>query len=464
MSWLNRPRPTLFGRGGKTRVPYGGATLSLPDDGELRLGALKPRPAEADFPRFHTTASDQPDPRIDTRVAAIRLRLRSAFTPSQPVVDRRMFAGRRALLTSLIRSIEDERLHIILYGDRGVGKTSVLHVLAHAARDARYQVAYVSCGAASTFDDTFRTVAAGLPLMFHKDFGPASPEAERGDTFSTLLDETPVSARQASDLSASVEGTRLLVILDEFDRCEDPGFRRDIAEFLKNLSDRSVRVQIIIAGVAADLAELVELRSKINRNILAVATPRMSSEEVGELVAKGERASGLAFEPDATGWIVWIANGMPYAASLLSQHAALVALHEGRLRVQSDDVAVALDQALTELRGRITRRGWLELSNLIREGGHRLLGPLAGFVQGAGGWLRDTDIDAVFAKPDAERCRDLLEQLASQKALIEVVDDDFGRHYQFFDETAPAYLWFLSAQARFAHSVAGAQERTSAGA
>ena len=65
---------------------------------------------------------------------------RTAFTPSQPVVERRLFAGRTGTLTTLIRAIEDERLHVIVYGERGIGKTSLMHVLAEAARDARYLV------------------------------------------------------------------------------------------------------------------------------------------------------------------------------------------------------------------------------------------------------------------------------------------------------------------------------------
>jgi Cdc6-like AAA superfamily ATPase len=406
--------------------------------------------AEAAFPRFQVTAHDQVDPRNTSDQAVQRIRLRSAFTPAQPVADQRLFAGRREILTMLIRSIEDERLHVILYGDRGIGKTSLLHVMAQAARDARYVVAYVSCGASSSFDETFRTVATDIPLMFHRDYGPTSPGAERGDTFAKLLDETPVSARHASDLCAKVIDTRVLVVLDEFDRCESTEFRRDIAEFLKNLSDRSVRVQLVIAGVAANLGELIQDRATINRNILAIEAPRMAVEEIRDLVAKGERASGVAFDEAARQSISEIANGLPYSASLLSHHAGLAALSNGRVVVHSNDVLEALSLAIVEVHGRLSRRAQFQVRALLNDDKLNLLGPLAGHAQFSGGAFSNEDINSTYpGAVAAERCRALVNRLASERSLIEAVTDEFGSHYRFLDENVAPYLWFSSARLAF---------------
>ncbi len=92
------------------------------------------------FPRFRANANDHVNPQAVDASARARMKLLEAFTPSQPVGDRKRFAGRTEILTHLIRAIEEQRLHTVLYGSRGLGKTSVLHVLAQAARDARYLV------------------------------------------------------------------------------------------------------------------------------------------------------------------------------------------------------------------------------------------------------------------------------------------------------------------------------------
>src|SRR3546814_19558668 len=77
-------------------------------------------------------------------------------------------------------------------------------------------------------------------------------------SFDSRLPNGPVSAREASDLLTGVTGTRLLIILDEYDRVEDSGFRRQTAELIKNLSDRMAGVHVLIAGGAEDLDGLHE--------------------------------------------------------------------------------------------------------------------------------------------------------------------------------------------------------------
>ena len=89
----------------------------------------------------------------------------------------------------------------------------------------------------------------------------------------------------------------MLIILDEFDRCESGAFRRDVAELIKNLSDRLGRVQLVLAGVAADLTELVEHIPSIRRNIFALSVPKMPDTEVLQIVSNGEREAGLTFDP-----------------------------------------------------------------------------------------------------------------------------------------------------------------------
>jgi hypothetical protein len=50
-------------------------------------------PEAGGLPRFNTTASDQFSGRGGDRFSAVRAKLRYAFTPSQPVADRRLFAA-----------------------------------------------------------------------------------------------------------------------------------------------------------------------------------------------------------------------------------------------------------------------------------------------------------------------------------------------------------------------------------
>src|ERR1700761_6105651 len=121
--------------------------LGSGDTGGTKAGESSDNPAVAQrnaatgvgvpFPRFRATASDQIGMQADSNFARARMKLLEYFTPSQPVSDRKRFAGRSDVLSSVIRAIEEQRLHVVVYGERGLGKTSVMHVLTQAARDAR---------------------------------------------------------------------------------------------------------------------------------------------------------------------------------------------------------------------------------------------------------------------------------------------------------------------------------------
>lgn len=448
MSWINSLMARSFGR--KPKVAQSGLVFSPGPVARDEVVAKKASALAGSFPRFQSTAGDQLSHRLNDRFSATRVKLRSAFTPSQPITDRRMFSGRVEVLTTLIRSLEDQRVHVILYGERGIGKTSLVHVLTQAAEEARYIVVYCSCGASSSFDEIFRAVAADVPLLFHRGFAPTDDEAEKGGTLADLLPAGPLSPRLVADLFAKLTGTRLLVVLDEFDVCESAEFRRNIAELIKNLSDRAIRTQLVIAGVAADLTELVEHIPSIRRNIFALQVPKMSAAEISQLVENGEEVSGVAFDKAAMDFIVFVANGSPYLASLLSHHSGLAAIDKSRTTVTMDDVSFAVDQALAEFRGRISRHSQLQIDQAAKSGVRHVLGVMAGAALFNNGRFDGRDVDALYpSAANAASFKATIEDLASKHILLDIQEDEYGRGYRFSEESVLPYLWILAAQKRF---------------
>ena len=397
------------------------------------------------LPKFQSTASDQPSARSGDHLAAMRGKIRHVFTPSQPVGDRRMFAGRERTLQTLIRAIEDQRLHIVMYGERGIGKTSTLHMLTQAAHEARYIVIYTSCGANSNFDDTFRAAAHDIPILFHSGFAPTAEQSEKGATLSDLMPSSPVTPRQFSDLCAKLTGTRVLIVLDEFDRCEAGSFRRDIAELIKNLSDRLGRVQLVLAGVAADLTGLVQHIPSIRRNILALRIPKMTDEEILQIVTNGEREIGLVFDPAANDLIVAVSRGSPYIANLLCHHAAQSALSSGRTTVLGADVSLSVDLVQIELQSRIGKNVSSRVRNLVDQGHGSDLDIAARTALSAEGAFGVPDIQK-HNDVDANKARRILERLLDQEVLVPSEEDETGEKYEFVEEGLPTYLWITAAQ------------------
>jgi hypothetical protein len=342
------------------------------------------------------------------------------------------------LLRTVIRAVEDQYLHVVLFGPRGIGKTSTLHVLCGIARESRYLVRYVSCGERSNFDALFRAILADTPLLFHDSYDPTANEIESGLSFKDLLDDQPLTVDLVSDIFDRLAGTRLLVVLDEFDRAGDADLRRSIAELIKNLSDRGSRVQLIIAGVAQNLTEIIEHVPSIRRNILGLLLPNMTQDEIADLINAGQQASGMSFTPKALQLISLAALGLPYLASLIAQHAGFAALERRSDRVDHNDVERGMGQVLDHLQLRIAPGTRLRVDEAIRDGHERALGSLA-----------QVSLINSFRLPVAQIPRDpagqpntsaLLQPLHDRYGLIVPVVDEPDT-YVFSDDGVPLFLW-----------------------
>lgn len=422
MNWFSK----LLGREqvendyGDEHVAYGAAQRSA-------------REEEAQLPSFRNPAS-----RIARRFGGsvaqdARALIRDAFTPSQPVNDRAMFAGRRALLEDLIVAIEDQRLHFVLYGDRGIGKTSILHVLSDLAIDADYLVCYISCGDRMSFSDFARRIAQRVPLLFHGDYAPGSAEIEQGQHLSDILPAGEVDVSTFGEMLGRLSDTRILMLLDEFDRVESEDFRRSIAELIKNLSDKAAPAQIVIAGVAPDLSELIAQIPSIRRNVLGVLVPNMTDEEVSEMLSIAERRAGLTFTSEARELIDLASLGLPYLVGLVAQHAALLATRRDDLQVSKADVREAIRKARAELSGRIAARTLHSITTAANRDELIELGKLAHAALRSGGVLAPELVPAAL--------RDGTATDDHAMALIEPIEDDPLGRWHFTDDGASIYIW-----------------------
>ncbi len=441
---FKRSKPGAKAPGVKVqRAESAQAPVALPPTREAQR-----RTPDRGLPRFNTTASDQISGRGDA-LQAKRAKLRHAFTPSQPIGDRRMFAGREATLRTVISAIEDQRLHLVLYGDRGIGKTSLLHMLAQAATEARYIVIYTSCGADADFDDTFRSAAAEIPVRFHSGFAPTAEQAEQGSTLFDLLPEERLSPRQFADMCARLTGTRVLIVLDEFDRCENPEFRRDVAELIKNLSDRLGRVQLVLAGVAADLTQLVLHIPSIRRNIFALRVPKMSDAEALQIVSNGERESDLNFDNGARELIVAVSRGSPYLTNLLCFHASQTALLDGRDSVKAADVADAIENAHAEFESRLSKSVRAKLRRLKTADHQANLKAAARTALSVDGPFDLSEFSEInqTERPAAAR---VVETLVAEGLLVSAESEDGDERFEFIEEILPTYLWISAARVEMA--------------
>jgi len=320
--------------------------------GEARRRAAriaKEEAVEDALPNFRFLASDMSLASAN-RIGSVRIQavqaLREAFTPTQPKQTVRLFAGRRRELKRIVSAIEEWKAHVVIYGERGYGKTSLANVVAEIARQGGITVLTCSCASEITFEEMFGGFLHEIPLPYRGIPGRAEGVHVRQGNLASLLPSGGFGAMELTEALRHLTDRHVIFRIDEFDRVRDDELRNQIAEAIKNLSDAGARVTFLIVGVADDLDQLLGKHPSIQRNVIGIHLPLMSEGELLQLLAAGERAANIAFDEDVRRRIVALAQGLPYLAQLLALHCGQVAVEEGSKHVRPEHLVRAIDQVV----------------------------------------------------------------------------------------------------------------------
>lgn len=252
----------------------------------------------------------------------------SAFTPGAPVGRLEMLAGRADQLTDVVSAVAMRGQHVGLYGERGVGKTSLATVLAEYFSGTSGQTGLQSVVINCSTDDTFSSLwrHAFVELDIDSDEERFSPEYVR-------------RRLQALDAPA-------LVVIDELDRLEDDDALTALADTIKTFSDHAVSSTLVLVGVARSIGELVGEHASIVRALVQIEMPRMKLDELGAIITNGCAAAGLTAKQDAVRDIAVLSEGLPHYTHLLGLHAGLRAVQDDRTEITASDVQQAIPKAV----------------------------------------------------------------------------------------------------------------------
>src|SRR4051812_4879516 len=184
--------------------------------------------------------------------------LGEAFRPAAPTDRHDLFSGRTEQIGELFAAVGQPGQHAVIYGERGVGKTSLANVTAQMIRDSNVLVARTTCDASDDYGSVWRKALEEVVLTAPaRGIGFAPQESQRRASAGVLLSEpvTPNLVRRA--LARVSKDHQVVVFVDEFDRLGDAAARALFADTVKLLSDQVVGARIVLVGVADDVQELI---------------------------------------------------------------------------------------------------------------------------------------------------------------------------------------------------------------
>lgn len=280
--------------------------------------------------------------------------LTKIFKPSAPTDDAQLFRGRGPQLESLVTAIQEEGQHAIVFGERGVGKTSLAYMAmtvfqgdSHAGLAVR-----LACAADDDFGSIWQKLVPRLQQVV--DIRDVEERTKLSDTLERIEDlfmdtPTPETVSRALNMLSAKVG--VLVVVDEFDRIDGYAHRDAFADLVKLLSDDLIPSTLILVGVADDVSGLLAGHASVERSMRQVAMPRMTEEELSEIVTSGfgefSKRSGFQIEmaSDAVQAIARLSEGFPYYTHLLASSVGKEVIRQDRNRITFDDVVTALLKA-----------------------------------------------------------------------------------------------------------------------
>ena len=267
------------------------------------------------------------------------VRLSQTFSPATAVNRKDFFHGRHAIMRRLIDAANQAGQHAIIYGERGVGKTSLANVLSSYLEPFTSETiasARVNCYGETTYTQIWNS-------LFRQVGFPTKGEYE------------PLTLDDVLDTLRKEDARKLILIVDEFDRIQDPDIDTLFADTIKTLSDFDVDTTLILVGVADDVDDLITEHESINRCLVQIHLPRMTVEELEAIINFGIETVGMQISREAVSQICSVSLGLPNYVHALGLAAGRAAIDRRSRRIDTEDVAEAIKGLVLESQQTIIR-------------------------------------------------------------------------------------------------------------
>ncbi|GGD90902.1 DNA-binding protein [Microbacterium murale] len=296
------------------------------------------------------------------------------FTP-KTIVTREMFArrnepdleGNPGLQDTLQDALRERGGQILLYGDTGVGKSSLLK---YAAEDEGLGTVVVECVSsmshADILDALVRKVVQVKKIAMRKSGSvEASATAEGKVPWFAKLSGTikatggvqsdyEIVEKDAIDVLAEVlpRVGRTVIVLDNFQNIKLLETRELVAQTLEQLSDRAADsdggdVKAVVIGIAEDAHSLLGASRSYGRRTTEIGVPRMPDDELREVLTRGFKKLSIVADGPIVDSFVFYSDGFPYFAHLLGLNVARTVLKTKSEIISDHDLAAALKRSAT---------------------------------------------------------------------------------------------------------------------
>jgi Cdc6-like AAA superfamily ATPase len=273
------------------------------------------------------------------------------FRPASPLDSRDLFSGRTDQIVRAGQAVHTTGQHVIIFGQRGVGKSSLANILKILLAGESKLVVKINCHKDDSFSKIWRNGLEEINLVENRTVGIIGETKAFFSCPAESLDTDAGPSDVKKLLQILGKQTDTVFIFDEFDRLQGSKAQQSFADLIKDLSDNAVNSTLILVGVANDVSGLIQEHASTDRCVIQIPMPRMSNDELKEIIEKAMQELGTTICSDALELIVAISQGLPHYTHLIGRESVSNAIKSKRLETTLDDVKKGVDIAVKNVRG-----------------------------------------------------------------------------------------------------------------
>lgn len=268
------------------------------------------------------------------------------FSPTAPIKEESFFRGRIEQLKRIVEVMNEDGQHAILYGERGVGKTSMANITCRSITNL-YSIK-ITCNSSDNFKSLWLR-ALGEVQFTQTIKGIGFKEEVKNNMVSLgdrIRNQEKVLPHDIHLTLRQFPNNKFLFVFDEFDNIKDQHTRVMFADLIKSLSDNSTMIKIMIVGIADNVINLIGNHKSLERCLMQIKMPRMSESEMKEIITKGFEQLQMKITGQAISKILNFSSGFPHYTHLLCKYSIKNALEKGKIYVKSDELNIAIHKAI----------------------------------------------------------------------------------------------------------------------
>ena len=295
--------------------------------------------------------------------------LKEHLSPTTPIRSPEFLRGREKKLEDIRRSLVASGRHIFVYGDRGVGKTSLAQTAAYKHQSAEQSPVLLTCDPSTSFYRLARDLAVALhrvdPAITQKTIRSTftagwkplvSLETQKQIESGSVPEMRSVNEVIATlDYAAHRHSREPVAVIDEFERIKSETDRMLFADLIKQLGDQSVPLKLIFCGVGSSLDELLDSHHSCYRYLTTIALERLSFDGRLEIIDKALGAFHLSMDDTTRYRIAKISDGYPHFVHLVGEKLFWEVFSADTVldRVRPTDFTAAVSNAVEDIEARL---------------------------------------------------------------------------------------------------------------